>query len=292
MWEAWDNIVTPTIVRSYILKNLPTDETRKPFFCPSCKEPISFIKEHIKEKGIWRAHFAHHPDSKCEGYVPKGESPEHYEIKMKTLDMISNKTIPIKIGLLSYFLELDKFNIIENETPCIDERRADILLKLKNCRDPIFGTGIVIEIPITETIESIQEKRLDYSKKGYSVATTKDGENITIENTYPEILIRLLDEKKQDVIDFISDQKLLHRDFFKKAGTNNWSCLNCIHALKSNKNKGFISCFRNYKKDIKNYRDIVEKADFTPCEYYKPTNKLPIEEESVEANFTCKKVVK
>lgn len=292
MWEVWTDLENPLIVKSYILKNLPEIETSKKYYCPCCKEEISFIKEHNKEKGLWRAHFAHHPNSKCEGYIPKGESPEHYEIKMRTLDLLTNKQIGIIIGngKLQYFLQTEHFDIISEETPCINERRPDILLKLKS-PDAIFGNGIVIEIMVSEAKKSVIEKYLDYSKKGYSLAWTNDGEYLTMQYTYPEVLIQLLNLKKEEFTSFVENLKILHKDFFKKAQANNWSCLNCAYSEKSKKYKGFIVCWKKYNKQIKNKIDILEKADFTPCEFYKPTYRTPIEEEEPEANFTCKRVM-
>ncbi len=287
MWQCFDKTENPKILSAFLIERYPTEEKEKlSFICPKCKEPLSFISKYSKQKGIVRSHFAHKSNSEC-NWIPEGESEKHYNLKFNLLDQLTNETIKIKVGNLVFETSTKDYNIdfAETELKAITERRADILLKLKN-PNPIFGLGIAIEIRVTENEESIKQKSKDYAVKGYSVATTKEGETIEILQTYPQIVLEIFKynferlKQQEEII------RQIDSSFLMRANKHGWDCTTCAKARKSNKHDGFIVCFKNWNNTTRT-GNIEEKADIVPCEKYYPSKREPILLAEPELEVEC-----
>jgi hypothetical protein len=283
MFECWDE--NKVLVKSYLIKELPKEIIeKKKFTCPCCEENISFIKEYYKPKGLWRAHFSHKPNSECSGYTPAGESQEHYTKKMILLDDLHNKEIEIQTNGLKWNFDKSLVDYIVEEKYEIDSRRADIIVRLKK-PNVILGNGIAIEIVHSESETSINNKRDDYAKELYSLATLNEKGEVEIVKTYPEVLSNFF---KKEFVDYKNQielyeqkAKLLKQPFVEKALKNNWTCLNCRQAS-IGKTSGFIACWREKNKGLTTHpREI---ADFTPCDEYSPSNKPDLVIEDYEMN--------
>lgn len=277
MWQCYDKIETPKILSAFLIERFPEEQIKQmTFVCPKCKENLNFISKFVKQKGIVRSHFAHKSNSEC-NWIPEGESEKHYNLKFKLLDQLTNDSVKIKIGNLIFETKTNDYNIEFNETEikAIVERRADILLKLKN-PNPLFGLGIAIEVMVTENYDSIKQKSKDYATKGYSVATTTDGELIEVLQTYPQIVLDLFKynfEKLKQQEELI---KQIDSSFLMRANKHGWDCTTCAKAKKSMRVDGFIVCFKEYDYQTKSGH-IIEKADIVPCDKYYPSKKPPIE---------------
>jgi hypothetical protein len=292
-FEAFEN---KKLSRAYLLKELPKEILeQKKFECPCCEKEMIFINEYIKQKGIWRAHFAHTKNSACEGYTPEGESREHYSIKMILLEDLHNKK-PVKIIVngLTWAFSYEDILYIKEEKFEINNRRADIIIILKQ-PNFILGNGIAIEVMVSEKQSSIDSKAIDYAQELLSVAQTKDGEQIEIIKTYPKVLKDFLEKtftQYKNEINYYEERiKLIRTPFIEKALKNNWTCLNCDQASQS-KTKGFICCWKEKNKGLTKHP--TERADFAPCNEYKELRqgRLPLIDSDFEEVKGCSQIQK
>jgi hypothetical protein len=293
---SFDAFENKKIVRAYLLKEYPQEILAlKKFECPCCEKEMIFINEHIKQKGIWRAHFAHVKDSACEGYTPEGESREHYAMKMILLEDLHNKkSIKIIVNNLTWVIAYEEILYIKEEKFEIENRRADIIIVLKN-PNFILGNGLAIEIMVSEKQNSINAKAIDYALDLLSVAQTTDGENITILRTYPKVLKEFLEKtftQYKNEINYYEERiKLIRTPFIEKALKNNWNCLNCDQASQS-KVKGFICCWKEKNKGLSKHP--IERADFAPCNEYKTLRqgRTPLIDSDIEEVKGCSQIQK
>jgi ribosomal protein S27AE len=267
------------IQRAYEIKKIPKEDIKKmDFFCPKCNEPLNFIEEYTRliygKTPVTQSHFKHKLQTNCEGYYPlkQGESLEHYKTKMELKERLQDKTPIFKIGNLLFSLELNDFEIdwleSKEEERAIPNRQADVLLKLKE-PNALFGNGIAIEIQKSESQESIDNKKIDYALKGFSLCQTRNGYELEIKQTYPEILLSLFELQKDQIKRFEEKIKIFERDFRIKAHTNNWECTNCDYAAVDNADPRILICWKHKQPNPKGGNDLpTKRSNFTPCDDY------------------------
>lgn len=276
MWQCYDKIETPKILSAFLIERLPKEEiTKLSFVCPKCKEQLSFINKYAKSNTTVRSHFAHKSNSNC-NWLPEGESEKHYNLKFSLLDELTNDSIKIQIGNLIFDTKTNDYNIIfaDKEIKEIVERRADIILRLKN-PNALFGLGIAIEVMVSEQIDSIKSKARDYALRGYSLATTQDGITIEVHQVYPKVLSEIFKDNMERFKQQEEIIKQIDSSFLVRAIKNKWDCTTCSRASKSTKHDGFIACFKDYDYKTKTGH-VEQKADIVPCSKYYPSSKPPI----------------
>jgi len=271
MWECYNE--KQELQRAFLIKKLPKEIIQTIVFtCPKCEEPLIFKAQNsIKQ----RSHFAHKKDTTCKGYFPEGESEQHYNLKMQLLDTITNDTLTFKIGNLFFETRTNEFEIdlVDIETKAIKTRIGDIILKLKT-PNQVLGLGIIIEVMISETEESITEKIKDYSLAGYSVCKTTNGLDLEITETFPELNVILFEEYKKEIELYSEKIKLLNSDFYIKANKNGWACTNCDHAGVDNRDGRILICWKHKEETVHGKMMPEKKTNFTLCEDYVLRSKL------------------
>jgi hypothetical protein len=276
------------IQKAYEIKNLPKEEINKlEFSCPECKDKLNFIQEFPRriygKIAITSSHFKHKTQTNCEGYYPlkHGESKEHYNTKMELLERLHSKKPIFKIGNLLFEMDLNDFEIDWKETKeeikAIENRQADILLKLKT-PNAMLGNGIAIEIKKSESQQSIENKKLDYCQKGYSLCQTTNGYELEIKETFPETILTLFELQKEQIEYFEEKIKLFEKDFRLKAQKNNWNCTNCEHAAVDDLDTRILDCWKPTRDTPASIRtgkkQPIKRSNFTPCEDYCQRSKL------------------
>lgn len=294
-FEAFEN---NKLVRAYLIKQLPeTLINEKKFMCPCCANEMNFVKEYYQPKGLWRSHFAHSKNSNCTGYTPEGESKEHYTIKMTLLDDLhNNKPVEIRVNGLKWVFDIQEIDYIKDEKYQIENRRADIIVMLKK-PNFILGNGIAIEIVVSEKETSLKNKSIDYAQELLSLAQTKDGNNIEITKPYPQVLKEFFEttfkQYKTEIQYYEEKVKILRNPFIEKAMKNNWNCLNCSHATKTDlrfdPTGTTITCWKKYNKQNKTGQE--KRTDFSPCENYCPSIKVSLEVNE-KGVVLCSKAIK
>ena len=287
MWECWNNENEKVIQRAFLIKKLSKEESDKlPFICPKCLEPLSFRIEHYRlfGKSKVRAHFMHKSDSQCYGYIPEGESEEHYNEKMKLLDLLNEEEYSLKIDGLTFDIKTNSgFIQFKDKEVSLNNRRADVLLTFKS-PNSILGLGIAFEIMISEKEESIEQKIKYWTAYGYTVAFGKNVEEIET-SPYLEKAHDSINQLKKELQESIEKTRFFGNQFIIKAASQGLYCNNCYKAWQCKKHSGCIVC---YNENSPNH--LLHRQDSTPCELWQKRIKPDIPFESSILDVKCKKV--
>lgn len=167
-WKVWDAFLKPN------------DE--KWICCKLHKNPVTPIKKYEKKNGtVVTSHFRSLTDHFC-----PGESDEHWNLKVQIAEAIKNKQllfsfrkeniqykVPKDISLEEY-LEVRKNN-----------RQADVLF-MSDYHDSLLGFGLVVEIKVSEQVESLESKAIDWIRNRYSITwVDRYPESGVLEIKYP-----------------------------------------------------------------------------------------------------------
>jgi len=166
-WKIWDAFQKP--------------HEEKWICCKLHKYPVTPVKEHKRKEQFVQAHFRSLTDHYC-----PGESDEHWNLKIQIAESIKNKQL-----LLSFRKEDIPYEI--DETIPLDKyieirkknRQADVFYQTKNYNS-LLGNGLVIEIQVSEKIDSLESKAIDWIRNKYSITwVDKYPDNGILEIKYP-----------------------------------------------------------------------------------------------------------
>src|SRR4030042_6172846 len=133
--------------------------------CQIHKYPVVHVKLGHKKNGtLVASHFRSLTDHFC-----PGESDEHWNLKIQIAEAIKNKQL-----LFSFRKENIQYKVPEDIS--LEEyievrknnRQADVLF-LSDDYDSFLGFGLVIEIQVSEKIESLESKAIDWIRNKYSI---------------------------------------------------------------------------------------------------------------------------
>lgn len=227
---------------------------------PDCNQTLSLKKEHNRftfGKLIWVIpHFVHPPTSACK---LAGESAEHYERKLVLLSYLyCNK---IKINIHGLVLVIDPENILGPEKRR-EENIADVLLEFKEY-NPLFGNGIVFEIMVSETEESIETKKKKWLTKGYTVIPIPRHlsydelalKGIKIEATFLKSLLNNLESQEDRLRELFKNVDSPVNQIVQNTESQ-FNCSNCLHSSEDKTREGtktgLMSCWKFKKYNYNN----------------------------------------
>lgn len=246
--------------------------------CIECKEKLSPVKDCLKTTNQGHeyyvtSHFSHKPESTCK--LALNESKEHIEKKDEILSALFTGRIRININATTIILNP---NEVKGTEQTILDNRADILVAF-NQFNPLLGLGLAIEIMKTESNESIEQKRIKWTNKGYTVVSVsqntkvidliKNGLNCsspfltTLNNQVMENLTELkLTLQKAQVLPHLQQHSV-------SIDSNN--CSNCEYSSLDKTKEGTINpdtfcCWLWRNKGIQNKPDKWSKEHI--CNFY------------------------
>lgn len=218
---------------------------KQTYECPECKEKLTPVKDCLKtnqegEEYYVVTHFSHKPESTCK--LALNESDEHKTKKALILSALFNGKIKLNVNATTITLNVNEIKGMEKS---VLDNQADILIQF-NQFNALLGLGIAIEIMETESIESIEEKKIKYTNKGYTIIPIAKERNINdlIKdgiNCYSPFLTTL----KKEVMEATKELKLtLERAKIlpnlqqHSISSNSNSCLTCLHGSSNKTIKG------------------------------------------------------
>jgi len=184
------------------IKDKKSDERKKWVCCKDCNKSVRPVKEHFriydKETGIKTVVMPHFRFL-AENTSCVLESDEHKEMKANLKISLSEKNN-------SFIYNGETIKLPEYDVSCEKphkHRRADILLKFDRYSS-FLGNGLVIEIAVSETEKSLEDKAIDWISYGFSICKTREQTN-PMKISYPFGLYQ----------DIIKNPKLIHRFFYQ-----------------------------------------------------------------------------
>lgn len=160
-----------------IWKELDDPRNEKWYCCELHKNPVVPVIHHKRKEEWVIDHFRTKP-----GFFCSGESDEHWNTKINIAKKIKNNSLDLFFRgkkISCDFKESDKVTEIK-----IDKNRADILFEFSKYNS-FLGSGIVIEVAITEDIKSLEKKALNWIKNRYSITWVFEEPEGEIEIKYP-----------------------------------------------------------------------------------------------------------
>lgn len=151
---------------------------KQTYECIECKEKLSPVKDCVKTSSEGNefyviSHFSHKPESTCK--LALNESQEHIQKKDQIISALF--TGRIKINVNATIITLNPNEIKGTEQTVLDNR-ADILIAF-NQFNPLLGLGLAIEVMESESFKSIEDKRIKWTSKGYTVISVSHNKKIT-----------------------------------------------------------------------------------------------------------------
>lgn len=213
--------------------------------CTECKEKLSPVKDCIKTSSEGKefyviSHFSHKPESTCK--LALGESQEHIQKKDQILSALFTGKIKINLNATSIVLNP---NEIKGTEQTILDNRADILIAF-NQFNPLLGLGLAIEVMESETYESIEEKRIKWTNKGFTVISVSHNTKVTdlikeglnCNSPFLNTLNKQVMEHIKELNLILERAKILPTFQQHSTSVNSNSCLNCLYGSSNKTIKG------------------------------------------------------
>jgi len=178
------------------------------YCCNIHKYPVTPVKSHQRKGKLVLDHFRMISNHFC-----PGESDIHWNLKVEVAKQIEEGGVKFKFKKDKIaFIFKQCSELVERLEITKKNRRADVLFEFEKY-SPTYGYGIVIEIAVSENIDSLRKKTIDWIKNRYSVIWIHENDDFkTIEIKYVQSLYF-------DIIKFCNDLKWNKNQYI------NWSRL-------------------------------------------------------------------
>ena len=208
MWDAIHK-ETGEIIKAYdAVVRFEKPHKEEWYCCNLHKYPVTPVKSHTREGIIVLDHFRMISNHFC-----PGESDMHWNLKVEIAQQIENGNVRFKFKKEKIdFVFKQCSELIERLEITKERRRADILFDFEKYH-PTYGKGIVIEIAVSEGIESLRKKTIDWIKNRYSVIWIHE------DDSYKTMEIKYVQSLYFDIIKICNDLNWSKRQYI------NWSRL-------------------------------------------------------------------